>query len=38
MTISELVAVLSLVVNAVRTVFDIAWKVYIEQKRANKKD
>ena len=36
MTINELVAVLSLAVNAVRTVFDIVWKVYIEQKHAKK--
>ena len=36
MTINELVAVLSLAVNAVRMVFDIVWKVYIEQKHAKK--
>lgn len=37
MTISELIAVLTLVLNAVRTLFDIVWKIYHERKH-NKKD
>ena len=37
MTISEIIAALALVVNAVRTVFDIAWKIYMECKHAKKR-
>jgi hypothetical protein len=36
MTISEIIAALALVVNAVRTVFDIAWKIYMERNHAKK--
>ena len=36
MTISEITAVLSLCVNIVRAVFDIAWKIYMERKHAKK--
>ena len=38
MTISEIIAALALVDNAVRTVFDIAWKIYMECKHAKKID
>ena len=37
MTISEIIAALALVVNAVRTVFDIAWKIYMERNHAKKR-
>lgn len=37
MTISELIAALGLALNAVRTVFDIMWRIYQERKH-NKKD
>ena len=36
MTISEIIAALSLVVNAVRTVFDIVWKIYMDRDYAKK--
>lgn len=36
MTISEIIAALALCVNAVRTVFDIVWKIYMERKHAKK--
>lgn len=36
MTISELIAALTLGVNAVRTLFDIVWKIYMEHKHAKK--
>ena len=38
MTISEIIATLSLVVNAVRTVFDIVWKIYMDRDHAKKID
>ncbi len=37
MTISEIIAALSLAVNVVRAVFDIAWKITMERKNAKKK-
>ena len=35
-TISEIIAALSLAVNVVRAVFDIAWKITMERKNAKK--
>ena len=37
MTISEIIAALSLAVNVVRAVFDIAWKITMERKNAKKR-
>ena len=36
MTISEIIAALSLAVNVVRAVLDIAWKITMERKNAKK--
>ncbi len=36
MTIGEIIAALALGVNVVRTVFDIAWQIYMEHKHAKK--